>query len=68
MGFCNKSFMLVWRFQQLLSDFLAKGHLPRVSRQSRLSANDKRGNEMIPGAVHRSPGIYFTPEEIPAAV
>ena len=31
--------------------------LPRVSRQSRLSANDKGYNDMIPGVVHRSPGI-----------
>ena len=43
--------------------FQAKGHLPRVSRQSRLSANDKGDNEMIPGAVHRAPGIYLTAEE-----
>ena len=26
-------------------------------------ANDKGDNEMIPGAVHRSPGIYVTAEE-----
>ena len=26
-------------------------------------ANDKGDNEMIPGAVHRSPGIYLTAEE-----
>ena len=25
--------------------------------------NDKADNEMIPGAVHRSPGIYLTTEE-----
>ena len=42
---------------QLLSGFLANGHLARVSR---LSANDKIDNEMVPGAVHRSPGIYLT--------
>ena len=35
--------------------------LPRVSR---LSANVK-GNEMIPGVVHRTPGIYLTTEENP---
>ena len=34
-------------------------------RQSRLSVNDKGDNEMIPAAVHRSPGIYLTAEEIP---
>jgi hypothetical protein len=28
-------------------------------------ANDKGDNEMIPGAVHRSPGIYLTAEEKP---
>ena len=28
-------------------------------------ANDKGDNEMIPVAVHRSPGIYFTAEENP---
>ena len=33
----KKSFKLVWRCHQLLSGFLAKGHLPRVSRQSRWS-------------------------------
>jgi hypothetical protein len=26
-------------------------------------ANDRGDNEMIPGAVHRSPGIYLTAEE-----
>ena len=30
----------------------------RVSRQSRLSAGDKGDNEIIPGAVHRSPGTF----------
>ena len=58
----QKSFKLVWRFHQLLSGFLVKGHLLRVSRQSHLSVNNV-GNEMIPGAVHRSPGIYVTAEE-----
>ena len=37
MGCGQKSFKLVWRCHQLLSGFLAKGHLPRVSRQSRRS-------------------------------
>ena len=36
--------------------------LPRVSR---LAANDKGDNEIIPGAVHRSPGIYLIAEENP---
>ena len=39
--------------------------LPRVSRQSRLSPNDKGDNEMIPGAVHRSLEICRTAEENP---
>ena len=34
-----------------------------VSSQLRLPANDKGDNEMIPGAVHRSPGIYLTAED-----
>ena len=33
----QESFKLVWRCHQLLSGFLAKGHLPRVLRQSRRS-------------------------------
>ena len=33
----KKSFKLVWRCHQLLSRFLAKGQLPRLSRQSRRS-------------------------------
>ena len=48
----KRSFRLVWRCHQLLSEFLLKCHLPRVSRESRLSANDK-GDEIIPGAVNR---------------
>ena len=58
-----KSFKLVWRCHQLLSGFVTKGHLPRVSGQSRLSANDKGDNEMILGVVHRSSGICLTAEE-----
>ena len=46
------------------SGFLAIDHLPRVSHQSRLAANDKGDNEMITRAVHRS-GIYLTVEETP---
>ena len=38
-------------------------HLPRVSRQSRRSSNDKGNNEVIPVIVRRSPGIYLTAEE-----
>ena len=34
-----------------------------MSRQSRLSANNKGDNAMIPGAVHRSSRIYLTAEE-----
>ena len=33
----KKNFQFVWRCHQLVSGFLAKGHLPRVSRQSRRS-------------------------------
>ena len=35
----------MWQRYQLLSGFLANGHLPRVTFQSRLSANDKGDNE-----------------------
>ena len=48
MGCGQKNVMLVWQGQQLLSGFLAKGHLPRVSHQSHLSPNDKVDNDMIP--------------------
>ena len=33
----QKGVKLVWRYHQLLSGFLIKGHLPRVLRQSRRS-------------------------------
>ena len=33
----KKNFQLVWRYHQLVSGFLAKGHLPRVSHQSHQS-------------------------------
>ena len=62
MGCGQRSSKLVWRCHQLLSGFLAQDHFPRVSRQSRLSAND---NELIPGAVHNSLGIYLIAEENP---
>ena len=42
---------------------LANGDFPQVSRQSRLAANNKGDNEMKPGAMHRSPGIYLIAEE-----
>ena len=48
-----------------LSSFhiLANGHLSWVSCHSCPWANDKGDNEMISGAVHRSPSIYITAEE-----
>ena len=61
----KKSFKLVWRCHHLLSGFLANGHLLRMSRQSRLSANDKGDNEVIPGIVNRSPGYYLIAGEDP---
>ena len=41
--------MLVWWCHQRLSRFLANDHLPQVSRQSRMSANNKGDNEVKPG-------------------
>ena len=38
-----------------------------MSRQSHI-ANDKGDNEIIPGAVYRSPGIYLAAEENPARI
>ena len=55
-------FKLVWRYDQSLSGFLAKGNLPRVSPHLILLTNDN-SDEMIPGAVHRPPSIYFAAEE-----
>ena len=66
MGCGQKSFKLVWRCHQLLSGFLVKGHLSRVSRQSRSVANNKCDNEMILGTVDTSPGICLTAEENPS--
>ena len=57
-------FLLVWRCFQLLSEFLAKDHVPWVSRQSRLSPF-KGDNEVKQGAVHRSSGIYLTAKKKP---
>ena len=37
----------MWRCHQLLSGVLGNGHLPRVQRQSRLSASDKGENDII---------------------
>ena len=62
-GLLPKSFILVWPYHQLPPGFLANCHLPRVSRQSCLSANDKGDNKMEPGAVHISLGIYLTAEK-----
>ena len=63
MGCGQKTFKFGWRYHQLLSGFLAKGYLPRVSLHLRLSAIDRGGNEIIPSAVHRSPGICLTAEK-----
>ena len=65
MGCGKNSFKLVWRCHQLLSGFLPNDHLPRVSWQSPLSANDKGDNEVKPGAMHRSPRVYLTTEGNP---
>jgi hypothetical protein len=59
------SFKLLWRCHQLLSEFINKGYLPRVSPQLRLSTNDKDDKKVIPEAVDRSPGIELTGEENP---
>ena len=56
---------VVWRCHQLLSGFLVKGHMPRVSRQSHLSISDESFNEVVPGALHISLGICLTAEENP---
>ena len=60
-GLGQNSFTLVWRCHQLLSGFLAKGHVTSVAS----IANDKSDNEMTPGAVHRFSGICLTAEENP---
>jgi hypothetical protein len=61
----KKNFKLVCQCHQLLSRFLAKG-LPDLSVASVMSVvNDRGNNEMIWGAVHRSPGIFLTTEENP---
>ena len=55
----QKSFKLVWRCHQLRSRFLAKGHLPRVSRQSLRWLMIR---VIMKWPVHRS-GICLTGEE-----
>ena len=50
------------RRHQLLSVLLANGHLLRVSRQSRLSSDDKGDSEVKAGAVHRYLDICLTAE------
>ena len=63
-GCGQKIFNLVKRCHQLLSGFLAKGDLPRVSRQSSLS--EENGDyEVKQGSLNRSPAIYLTAEENP---
>ena len=57
--------MLVRRCYQLLHVFLANEHLSPVSRQSRLSDNDKGNNQVKPGVMHRSHGIYLMAEKTP---
>ena len=55
--------MLVWRYHQVLSGFLANDLLSQVSSQSRLSANDKDDNEIKTEALHTSLDIYLTVDE-----
>ena len=59
-GCGQKRFKLVWWCQQLLSGSFAPSGASVTS-----AANDKDDNEMILGAVHRSPGIFLTAEENP---
>ena len=48
-----------------MSGFLANGHLSRGSCQLHLLDNFKGENEVKPGTVDRSPGIYHKVEEYP---
>ena len=41
------------------------GRVPRQRSLAPSVVNDKGDNEMIPGALHRSPGIFFMAEETP---
>ena len=61
MGCGHKSFKLVWRCHQLV---LFRGRRPLAPSVMSVT-NDKGDNEMIPGAVHRSPAIYLRAEENP---
>ena len=61
----QKRFMVMRSCHQLLSAFLANGHLPRLSCQSSLTDNDKGDNGVKQETVHRSPCIYLTVEENP---
>ena len=59
----KKKTLLVWRCHQLLSGFLSQRPLsPSVASVTSV-ANDKGDNEMVLGAVNRSPGICLTVEE-----
>ena len=49
----------------VISEFLVNDQLPRVSRQSCVSANDKGDNELKREAVRRSSCIYLTAAENP---
>ena len=55
--------MLVWRALPFLFKLLVDDQLSRASPQSRPLANDKGVNEVKPGAVNRSPGIYIMVKE-----
>ena len=55
----------MWRCHQLLLGFLVIGHLSRMSRKSRRSANDNTNSEMKPEAIYRSPCTYLKAEEKP---
>ena len=57
----QKNVQLVWRCHHLLSGF-QRPLAPSVASVSS-AANDKGDDEMILGAVHRSPGICLTAEE-----
>ena len=56
----QKSSKLGWLYHQLLSEFLANGHLLQVSC---LWANDKGDKDMMPNAVHTSFTAGETPEK-----
>ena len=60
MGCGQKSITLVWRCQQLLP-----GSQRPLDPSVASVANDKGDNEMILGAVHRSPAICLTAKETP---